>query len=320
MKKGLVSKILANGLAAAVAFGAFSSSAFAVKTQLHEMLEKEGLVNLRNFSNVVCEHPEWINEKDEDGGTPAELAAKNGHLKALKCLIQHGADVDYDGLLSLAVEGDKLDVVRCLVGQYHADVSYNILCEAVECSGDLAMLKCLIEEQHGSKYSYDYDALLLLAAESGNWEIVKYLVEEKNADANYMEEDCRGPSLLVAARSGNFDMVKFLMGHGATAEYMPLYDVAAKGYWKIVRYLVKRGAEAGEVYTDHIQQRCWDRPSSILIMAIKDSDIETVKCLVRHGANVNFEAVDGDTPLKMAKKVGNAEIITYLQAYGAKDK
>lgn len=42
MKKGLVSKIFASGLAAAVVFGAFSPSSFAVKTQLHEVAESGG--------------------------------------------------------------------------------------------------------------------------------------------------------------------------------------------------------------------------------------------------------------------------------------
>lgn len=319
MKSNFKAKILAWTLSAVLALGTFSPSAFAVKTQLHEMLEKVESVNLRNFSNAVREHPEWINEKDEDDETPAELAAKNGHLKALKYLIQHGANVDYDSLLSLAVEGEELDVVKCLVGEYRVDVSYDILREVVENSYGLEMLKCLIEEQHGSITSSSYDALLISAASSGSWEIVKYLVEEKNADVNYMDDDCIGDSLHIAARSGNFEMVKYLMGHGATAEGMPLYDVASEGHWEIVRCLVERGAEAGEVYTDHIQERCWDRPPSILIMAIEESDIETVKCLVEHGANVNFKNDQGDTPLKMAKKIKNADIVSYLKTHGAKE-
>lgn len=77
MKVRLKSKILANGLAAAVAFGAFLPSAFAVKTPLHEVLRNVDCVSrLDDITRMVSDHPEWVNEKDNCHNFPLHLAAR----------------------------------------------------------------------------------------------------------------------------------------------------------------------------------------------------------------------------------------------------
>lgn len=55
-----------------------------------------------------------------------------------------------------------------------------------------------------------------------------------------------------------------------------------------------------------------------LIFATRENKPEIVRFLIENGANVNAVNADGDTPLSMAKKAENKQIIEMLKAKGAK--
>ena len=53
--------------------------------------------------------------------------------------------------------------------------------------------------------------------------------------------------------------------------------------------------------------------------AAVNGDIDLVKYLIKHGANINKASAEGSTPLFLAKMGGYNEIVKILRNAGAKD-
>ncbi|KAF0295463.1 Replication factor C subunit 3 [Amphibalanus amphitrite] len=78
---------------------------------------------------------------------------------------------------------------------------------------------------------------------------------------------------------------------------------------KLVKKLLKKGVSAGAADTDG---------RSALHLAAFSGNLETVHCLVKHGANVNaWDAAQSTTPLICAAAVSSPEIVSFLIASGA---
>ena len=93
---------------------------------------------------------------DYPNGTPLFMAVNVGRLDMFRCLVELGADVNHvmhDGstLLHMAAQQGHLDVVQCLIAKFGADVNKAkndgatpLYC-AVE-GGHLGVVRCLVEE------------------------------------------------------------------------------------------------------------------------------------------------------------------------------
>ncbi|XP_043219510.1 transient receptor potential channel pyrexia-like [Amphibalanus amphitrite] len=78
---------------------------------------------------------------------------------------------------------------------------------------------------------------------------------------------------------------------------------------KLVKKLLKKGVSAAAADTDG---------RSALHLAAFSGNLETVHCLVKHGANVNaWDAAQSTTPLICAAAVSSPEIVSFLIASGA---
>ncbi len=169
------------------------------------------------------------------------------------------------GLLLEFVSGyGDLDMVMYLLkDNIYMDHKIGALHKAIQ-KGHLEIIEYF--PKHGVDIT---DKASRVAAESGNIEILKYLMERINIDIN--ECDLIGQ----AARSGNLDMIKYVIELGSNPRAYndsAIIDAAERGYINIVKYLHEIGLNI-HTYSDRA-----------LRMAAKNDHSDVVRYLLDHGA------------------------------------
>ncbi|XP_055816963.1 uncharacterized protein LOC129886338 isoform X2 [Solanum dulcamara] len=191
---------------------------------------------------------------------------------------------------------------------------------------------------------------LIFAAAEGKIELCKYLVEELKIDVNQRDKEGQTP-VLHAARQGHTATVQYLIEQGAdpktsNASGTALHNAAVNGHIKLVKLLLSKGVDidlqsdvgtplicaashgqedAVKVLLEHhanFDAQTEDDNLCSLVSAVAANSLRCVELLVKAGANVNVKAGDATrygetTPLLVAARKGNAEIINFLLQAGA---
>lgn len=119
----------------------------------------------------------------------------------------------------------------------------------------------------------------------------------------------------VACKRNHFEMVKYLVGIGATINVdspdinPPLLDACLNGNIELIEYLIHQGAELNTTIRPQIGPLGFilDYPNAF----------EIVKCLIRHGANVNAKNCYGQTILHCVPKYAKMDAVQLLIDNGA---
>ncbi|KAK2875038.1 hypothetical protein FQN49_001836 [Arthroderma sp. PD_2] len=223
-----------------------------------------------------------LDSQNTEGQTAVHFLATNGNIALLAHLQHAGADMgmaDKNGVtpLHLASRG-SIEVVKFLI-ENGADIA------AITSKGETP---------------------LYYACERNNLEIAKLLLS-RGASAAV------GPLLVKPAANGKTRMVQLLLRAGADieAEIMgktPLYAASAKGYTKITKLLLDKGAN-----TESVNYINW-RP---LYAASHNGHVWTVKALVEKGACLTAANNHGSTALHAASELGHACVVKILLDAGA---
>ena len=178
------------------------------------------------------------------------------------------------------------------------------------CIKNCIWLVCLLVLSLETKAS---DMDILTAAEQGNLDVVKELLQENPRLVTAADDG--GYSLLhKAAYNGHLDIVEYLISQGVNIDAAsasgstPLHGAAFYGHIETVRLLLDRGAgldvaNAGG-YTPLLSASAGDH-----------SDI--VRLLVEKGADINARPAGGRTPLHQAVWNADADLTRFLLDKGA---
>ena len=177
---------------------------------------------------------------------------------------------------------------------------------------DLEKLKGMVREgaDVNAQGGFADETPLHVAAKHGRLKAAQYLVSQ---GANVTSKAHHGQTPLHdAAWHGHLGLAKYLVHHGAPVNekdregYVPLKDAAVNGHLRVVQYLLGQGAQFSKAGSG----------GRLRAMAYQ-GDLKKMKELVREGANIQAQGLDGLTPLHWAAMRVDLPMAAYLLKHGA---
>jgi ankyrin repeat protein len=147
---------------------------------------------------------------------------------------------------------------------------------------------------------------LMAASERGRPDIVKLLLDHK-ADPNAAGRD-GGTALMLAAENNQPEIVKQLIDRGADPNRQD-----NSGWTAVLKAAYQGNAKCIQILASHTKLEL-DR--ALLVATLMERK-DAVKVLLDNGAEVDFRASDGRTPLILAAGKGNKDIVELLLQAGA---
>mmetsp|Transcript_75699 Transcript_75699/g.167661 ORF Transcript_75699/g.167661 Transcript_75699/m.167661 type:complete len:489 (-) Transcript_75699:117-1583(-) len=258
------------------------------RTAIH-LAASEG--NLRVVKCLIDEMGADPNVKDRWGGTPLDDAVRSGHQALYKYLKGKGG---MPGKTASVRSEDATD-----------------LCDAAF-KGDVERLRKLAQQGvNADSGDYDKRTAMHLAASEGWLLVVKCLVEELKADKNAIDR-WGGTPLDDAIRSGHEAVSSYLESHGALQgkvarfadEGSLLCDAGARGDGRCLRGLAKQGIDVNACNADG---------RTALHLAAAGGHLDIVKCLIEElHAKPHAKDCWGFTPLNDARRFQHSDVVEYL--------
>lgn len=283
---------------------------------------------LLEFADVLISHGADVNRstgKGKGNMTPLNVAAELNNLPAAKLLIKRGADVEGGGsspLTSAGANGDYVEMAQLLVengaGVNTRSTAGGYPLHRAAGRGNIKVTKYLLA--HGANPNAadgkGFTALYSAAGSDCGVSTAAALLS-KGADPNV--KNVYGQTALhQAASQGVPKIVELLLANKADVNsissegFTPLHAAACNGKndtrKTVVEILLKSGANVNAKIP-----RSGETP---LHKAIFRGDVEVVKLLLDHGADVNATSKFGVTSLYFAR---NSKVISeLLKEHGAK--
>ncbi|KAF3825121.1 hypothetical protein GH733_005755, partial [Mirounga leonina] len=242
--------------------------------------------------------------------TPLMAAANGGHVKIVKLLLAHKADVNAQS---------STDVVKVLLEsgasiEDHNENGHTPLMEAGS-AGHVEVARLLLENGAGiNTHSNEFkESALTLACYKGHLEMVRFLLEA-GADQEHKTDEMH-TALMEACMDGHVEVARLLLDSGAQVNMpadsfeSPLTLAACGGHVELAALLIERGASLEEVN---------DEGYTPLMEAAREGHEEMVALLLGQGANINAQTEETqETALTLACCGGFLEVADFLIKAGA---
>lgn len=188
-------------------------------------------------------------------------------------------------------------------------------------------------------YQKEYSALLFTAIEKKDIGAISTLLE-RGADINAKTLDTGFTPLMTAAWYNNDQAASYLIVKGADLNKQnaigqtALHIAVVRENTNLISLLLRSGArwdildnnnkKAVDYAYPNLRDRIYlaiaelapDKNHTLLLMVCTDS-LVAVKYLIEHGANIEVRNVNRETPLIVAAKHNNVEMVNLLLSYGA---
>lgn len=154
---------------------------------------------------------------------------------------------------------------------------------------------------------------LLQACADGDVELVKLMLPSKKKRINNMLDNHNWTALHHAVRSRNIECVRLLLQNTDIDVLLECHEGQTAFMWaclddevpiEIINDLLDHNSELVEF----VNNEC----VSPLHSAVTNNRLDIVESLVNHGADVNYQDLDGDTPLHLTAIHANHIIMEYL--------
>ena len=265
--------------------------------------------------HLVIKHPQHVNACGGSRGTPLAAALVERHFQTANILHDNGANLDvhyrngYTPLQSAAWYGDH-EMVQVLLGYVdvnaRGDDGWTALHEAALDGSDNWKLPNIVQSsldvtrtllQHGADVNARTDFGLTTLHATTDVEVVRVLLKH-GANVSAEDEEGRTP-LHEAAKNGNVELVRMLIEHGADV------NVRTKDGSTPLLMAAKLGNMEDEEGETQLHKET------------RNGNVELVRMLIEHGADVNVRTNYSSTPLLAAARFGNIEVVRVLLEHGA---
>lgn len=192
------------------------------------------------------------------------------------------------------------------------EVNMNLIAAAE--SGDLETVKQLLEEGADVQAANANGVTPLIAAAYQNHvEVAKVLIDA-GADVN-VQDNTRQSAYLISTSDGYLELLILTLAAGADVHSLDSYNgtglirAADRGHVEIIEELLKT-----DINIDHINRLGW----TALLEAVILGDggprhTEVVRLLVEAGADVTLADRNGETPLEHARQRGYDEMVAIME-------
>ena len=258
-----------------------------------------------------------------DKVTPLHLASAHGHVKTVRMLIEHGADVmaqnkDGETPLHLSSQEGQVEVTRTLIERGADLLAQNTDGETplhlASEPGQAEVARMLIE--HGADVAAqnnDWETPLHLASRWGRVEVARILIE---CGADVTAQNMYGETPLhLALVWVQVELVRMLtecdmdMAAQSRVGEISLYLAASQtGQVEVARMLIERGTDMAA------KNEGGETP---LHLASRIGQVDVSRMLIERGADVAAQNKDGETPLHLASLSGHVEVARMLIEHGA---
>ena len=220
------------------------------------------------------------NDRSPEGHTALTTAIREGRMEMVDTLLAHGADPGIRGQdwpICMAVK--RPEILRKVLPAMHNPRAVKGVMEMAVVANQLESIKLLlkagisVEDKTGGVFSP-----LTTALREQNKEIVRYLIEEANADVNAPGEHLPIIKAIRRCPGTDTEMIEMLLDHGADINYMyrgwnAVLQAVESADAKILKLLVERGNgvdlqvrdESGRTVMEIVEDRGWDEAVDILM-------------------------------------------------------
>ena len=213
-------------------------------------------------------------------------ASSNGYWNIAQYLIEHGALETYENreklsLLNASIIYERWDVVKCIIKRLFPNRN----------CGDIGIV----------------DGALRKVAETGNFPMVKFLVEY---GANVNEKGNGWYPLELACKFEHWDIAKYLVEHGVDVyalNFQFVNSIKYKDLQKVRNFVEQLGVDVNGGP---------DGYGEPLIVSIRNERFDITKYLIDKGADVSLHHPGNKNPLEQAIEYANWDIVKYLVEYG----
>lgn len=156
----------------------------------------------------------------------------------------------------------------------------------------------------------------------GTWFAIEKCIDKYNSERSRRRalQLVQEPTLYEACAREDLNLVKDLVNRGAdvnknlTAQAeKPLHVAALNGDLAIVEFLIERGARANA----HSYDIEVPTPLHLAVTGHQPNHLEVARLLIKHGADLEASSIQDQTPLHIACKHGNVDMVQFLIDSGA---